>query len=496
MSTTTPTEYEPVIGLEVHAQLLTQSKMFSRCPTDYQGAEPNSRVDPVSLGLPGALPAINGLAVEHTIMTGLSLNCRINEHTKFDRKNYPYPDLVKGYQISQYDLPIASNGWLEVEAEEGGVRRAGVTRVHLEEDTGKLLHRSDESGSTYSLVDFNRSGVPLMEIVGDPDLRSPEEARRYLVKLRAILQYLGVSTGSMEEGSFRCDANVSLRPKGSTDLPPTKVEVKNMNSFRSVHRALVFEIDRQTKAMLSGERIVQETRGWNETRAVTVSQRSKEEAHDYRYLPEPDLPPMMLAPSWVQEIKAGLPELPDSRSRRFQDQYGLSIYDSEQITSSKTMADFFEESVRVSGAVDEQARAKGTANWMLGELSRLMNEAGVEIGDSQLRVSPSHLSELLDLIDAKTITGNIAKEVLEETFEGGRSPKAVVEEKGLTQISAADTMLPIVEEVLAGNEKAVADYRAGKDTAIKFLVGQVMKVTKGRANPGTVTEVLKERLGE
>ena len=495
MTTTAKTEYEPVIGLEVHAQLLTRSKMFSRCPTDYQTAPPNSRVDPVSMGLPGALPVINRTAVEYTVMTGIALHCVINEHTKFDRKNYPYPDLVKGFQISQYDEPIASNGWLEIEAEDGGVRRAGITRVHLEEDTAKLLHRAEPGGEGYSLVDLNRSGIPLMEIVGEPDLRSAEEARHYLVKLRAILQYLGVSTGSMEEGSFRCDANVSLRPKGTTELPPTKVEVKNMNSFRSVYQALLFEIERQTARMGAGERIVQETRGWNEARAATVSQRSKEQAHDYRYLPEPDLPPLALAPAWVEEIAARLPELPDARGRRFQDQYGLSDYDAAQLTSTKPMADFFEGVVKVNPSADEQPRAKAAANWVLGEVSRLLNEAGKEIGDEGLNLSPVHLAEVLDLIDAKTITGNVAKEVFEESFATGKAPGAIVKEKGLTQISAADDMLPIVDAAIAGNDKAVADYRAGKETAIKFLVGQVMKATKGRANPGVVTEMLRERLG-
>ena len=367
--------------------------------------------------------------------------------------------------------------------------------MHLEEDTAKLLHRTEAGGEGYSLVDLNRSGIALMEIVGEPDLRSAEEARRYLVKLRAILQYLGVSTGSMEEGSFRCDANVSLRPKGTTELPPTKVEVKNMNSFRSVYQALLFEIERQTAQMGAGERIVQETRGWNEARAVTLSQRSKEQAHDYRYFPEPDLPPLALAPAWVEKIAATLPELPDARGRRFQDQYGLSAYDAVQLTSTKPMADFFEAVVKVNPLADEQARAKAAANWTLGEVSRLLNEAGKEIGGEGLDLSPGHLAEVLDLIDAKTITGNVAKEVFEESFGTGKAPRAIVKEKGLTQISAADDMLPIIDEAIAGNDKAVADYRAGKETAIKFLVGQVMKATKGRANPGVVTEMLKERLG-
>ena len=493
---TTATAYEAVIGLEVHAQVLTQSKMFCGCAADYQSSAPNTRVCPICMGMPGVLPVINKAAVEATIMTGLAVHCTINEHTKFDRKNYPYPDLMKGYQISQYDTPIASNGWLEID-EDGAGRRIGITRVHLEEDTAKLLHRPDPTGESYSLVDVNRAGTPLMEIVGEPDIRSPEEARLYLVKLRSIVQYLGVSTGNMQEGSFRCDANVSIRPRGSTDLPPSKVEVKNMNSFRAVFRALEYEVERQQSVVEAGDRVVQETRGWSEARGVTVSQRSKEYAHDYRYFPEPDLPPLVLDHAWVEELRRCLPELPDARQARFQDQYGLTSYDARLLTATKTMADFFEATVRLAaGVADERSVAKSVANWTLGELSRLLNAAYVELDSPEIKVTPQHLAELLDLLEKKSITGTVAKDVFEESFQTGSSPAQIVQEQGLTQISQADEMAPIIEEVIAGNAQAVKDYLGGKETAVKFLVGQVMKATKGRANPDMVQELLKATLAE
>ncbi len=491
-TTLSATEYEAVIGLEVHSQVLTRSKMFCTCAADYQSAEPNTRVCPVCMGMPGVLPVINKAAVEATILTGLALHCSINEHPKFDRKNYPYPDLVKGYQISQYDLPIASGGWLDLEVD-GERRRAGITRVHLEEDTAKLLHRTSPSGEGYSLVDLNRSGTPLMEIVGEPDLRSADEAWHYLVKLRAIVQYLGVSTGRMEEGSFRCDANVSLRPRGSTELPKSKVEVKNMNSLRAVHRALLFEIERQQGLLDSGERVVQETRGWNDARAVTIGQRSKEQAHDYRYFPEPDLPPLVIGAEWTDELRRHMPELPDARRDRFEDQYGLSRYDARLLTNSKPMADFFEEAVKSNGS-DPLAKAKPVANWMLGEVSRLLNAGGVEIDSPSMKLRPVHLGEIVDLVESKTVNQTVAKELFEESFRTGASPAKLVREQGRTQISDAGEMTPIIEEAVEGNPQAVADYRAGKETAIKFLVGQVMKATKGRADPNLVAQLLQERL--
>ena len=494
MVTKSAVEYEPVIGLEVHAQLLTRSKMFCGCPSDYQSSPPNTHVCPICTGMPGVLPVINKAAVEAVIMTGLALNCTINEHTKFDRKNYPYPDLMKGYQISQYETPISSNGWLEVDLN-GERRRIGITRAHLEEDTAKLQHHSDASGEQYSLLDLNRAGTPLMEVVGEPDIRSAEEARLYMVKLRSILQYLGVSTGNMQEGSFRCDANVSVRPKGTTKLPSSKVEVKNMNSFRAVFRALEFEIERQSRMLAAGERIVQETRGWNEQRGVTVSQRSKEKAHDYRYFPEPDLPPMVLDPRWVDDIRRTLPELPEAKGLRLQDQYGLSAYDARQLTATKASADFFETAVKqAEGVVDPSSRAKGVANWMLGELSRLLNAADLELESPENKVKPGHIAEMVALLEKKTINQTVAKEVFEQTFKTGKGPGQLVQEQGKTQINAADEMTPLVREAIANNPQAVADYRKGKETAVKFLVGHVMKATKGRANPNVVQELLKVEL--
>jgi aspartyl-tRNA(Asn)/glutamyl-tRNA(Gln) amidotransferase subunit B len=481
---------EPVIGLEVHAQLLTRSKMFCGCSRDYSGAEPNTFLCPVCLGMPGTLPVINRKAVEYVVMTGLALNCSINEHTKFDRKNYHYPDLMKGYQISQFDLPIAYKGWLELP--DG--KRAGITRVHLEEDTARLLHRTDPaSGEGYSLMDVNRSGTPLMEIVGEPDLKSPEEARQYLIKLRAIVQYLGVSTASMEEGSFRCDANISMAIDGR--MQPSKVEVKNMNSFRSVYNALVYEIERQTKVLESGGRVEQETRGWVEARGVTVSQRSKEHAHDYRYFPEPDLPPLVLDREFVEEVRSRLPELPDQRRARFQEAYGLAVYDATQLTVSKPTADFFEEAVRASNLLDGKltARAKATANWTITELARLLNTQNKDIADSP--VTPTALSGMLDMLDSGAISTKIAKDVFEEMYRTGKDARQVVREKGFAQISDDDQIRTIVDQVVVANPQAVADFKKGKENAVKFLVGQVMKASKGQANPKKANLLVTERLG-
>ena len=400
---------------------------------------------------------------------------------------------MKGYQISQYETPIASKGWLEVDLD-GQTRRIGITRVHLEEDTAKLLHRS-EGGESYSLVDVNRAGSPLMEIVGEPDIRSAEEARLYMTKLRSILQYLGVSTGNMQEGSFRCDANVSIRPKGSTKLPPHKVEVKNMNSFRAVFRALEFEVERQAKQLDSGQRVAQETRGWNEAKGVTVSQRSKEYAHDYRYFPEPDLPPMVINRQWIGDLARRLPELPDAKRKRLEDQYGLTAYDARLLTSTKAQADFFEAAVKLArGVADERARAKAVANWMLGELTRLLNASDMELDSPQVKMKPEHLAELVELLENKTINQTVAKEAFEESFKTGKGPARIVKEQGKTQISHADEMTPMIEQAIAGNPQAVKDYLGGKETAVKFLVGQVMKASRGRANPSVVQDLLKERL--
>jgi|FaiFalDrversion3_1042247.scaffolds.fasta_scaffold02487_2 aspartyl-tRNA(Asn)/glutamyl-tRNA(Gln) amidotransferase subunit B len=487
-------EWEAVIGLEVHAQLLTRSKMFCPCPADYQGAEPNTRVCPVCLGMPGVLPVINRRAVEFAIMTGLALHCAIAPQTRFDRKNYPYPDLMKGYQISQYAEPLAYDGWLEVEVN-GQRRRVGITRVHLEEDVAKLHHVHQPTGEAYSLVDVNRSGVPLLEIVSRPDLRSPEEARLYLMRLRTILQYLGVCSGDMEKGTFRCDANVSIRPKGSSALFP-KVEVKNMNSFKAVQRALEYEIRRQIRVVEQGGEVAQETRGWVEEQGVTVSQRTKEFAHDYRYFPEPDLPPLLISPEWVEEIRRRLPELPDARRERFEREYGLPRYDASLLTASKEMADYLEACVRLRPLSGEALHrtAKAVSNWLLGEFSRLLNLHNLEL--SQAKVPPAHLLALQDLVDQGTLSVTMAKAVFEEMFATGRHPLEIVQERGMAQISAAEEVLPAVEEALRGSPQAVQDYLKGKETALRYLIGQVMKITKGRANPVVVHTLLKGRLEE
>ncbi|MEX0801516.1 MAG: Asp-tRNA(Asn)/Glu-tRNA(Gln) amidotransferase subunit GatB [Dehalococcoidia bacterium] len=491
---TTAVQYETVIGLEVHVQLLTRSKMFCSCAvtTSYADTEPNTLVCPVCLGMPGTLPVINRRGVEMAIMTGLALNCEIPAEAKFDRKNYPYPDLMKGYQISQYDQPLAVSGWLEIEVD--GVRKdVGITRVHLEEDVAKLVHVRNAAGEAYSLVDVNRSGLPLMEIVSEPDMRSADEARAYLVKLRQILRYLDVSAANLEEGNFRCDANISLRPFGAEELGG-KVEVKNINSFRFVHHALQFEVERQRQVLESGGTIPQETRGWVDDRAVTVSQRSKEYADDYRYFPEPDLPRIVVDREWLDDIRAEMPELPDAKRTRFHADYGLSEYDATIIAESRARADFFEATVAITPAADRATRAKAVANWMIGDFAALLHAGGVDI--SEAKVTPEALSQLIDLQEDGTISGKTAKDVFAQVFETGRSPKEIVDEAGLQQISGSGELEAAVERVLAANEKATEDYRGGKEEALKFLVGQVMRETRGRANPGIVNELLMEKLGK
>ena len=466
--------------------------MFCSCRADYQTAAPNSLVCPICLGMPGVLPVINKRAVEYTLMTGLALNCCISPFTKFDRKNYPYPDLMKGYQISQYDTPITSDGYLDI-GENGRTTRVGITRVHLEEDVAKLRHVRDSASEPHSLVDVNRSGVPLMEIVSEPDMRSAEEARLYLTTVHTILQYLGVTTGNMQDGSFRCDANVSIRPAGAVEYM-AKVEVKNMNSFRAVFNALKYEVDRQTRIVEDGGKVLQETRGWVEERNVTVSQRSKEYAHDYRYFPEPDLPPLVIDHTWVQEIRARLPELPPHRRARLMSQYGLPYYDANLLTASRATADYFEsclELVRL-GPDLLGSRAKSISNWILVELGRLLNLSGTEIGAA--RTTPAHMVELVELIDSGTLSTTLAKMVLEECFESGRAPKDNVKERGHVQISDSSVVQSAVEEAIDSNPQAVSDYLNGKETAAKFLVGQVMKVTRGKAKPTLVNELVKEKL--
>ena len=486
------TGIETVIGLEVHVQLKTDSKMFCRCPGDYASDEPNTRVCPVCLGMPGALPVINQRAVEWTVKTALALGLDIPEESKFDRKNYPYPDLMKGYQISQYDLPLSVNGHLNIEVD-GERRHIRILRIHLEEDTARLRHRVDEAGEKYSLVDVNRSGLPLMEIVSEPDMRSPAEARAYLVALRQILRYLDVSTANMEEGSFRCDANISLRPKGSETLG-AKVEIKNMNSFRSVYKALQFEAERQSIALRKGESIVQETRGWVEDEEVTVSQRSKEHAHDYRYFPEPDLPPLRIDPAWVEEMRSSLPELPEAKRERFAREYGLGDFDVEQLTEEQIKADYYEQALAALDGEASQEQAKAIANWMNGELARLMNHAGESM--QAVKIRPEHLAELVSLIEAGTISNKLAKSTIESMYETGKPPRQIVEESGQTQISGAEALRAVVAKVLAEQPQAVADYRAGKEESLKYLVGQVMKTTRGRANPQEATRHLQTALAD
>ena len=473
-------DYETIIGLEVHSQLNTKSKMFCSCLAAYQDMGPNTVICPVCVGMPGTLPIPNVSAVKHVIRTGLALHCEIARESKFDRKNYPYPDLMKGYQISQFDKPIASNGILLLEGETA-VKKIRINRVHLEEDVAKLMHRSDNN-EAYSLLDINRSGVPLMEIVSEPDLRSADQAREYLVNLRSILRYLKVSTANMEEGSFRCDANISIRPLGAKELGP-KVEVKNMNSFRAVHRALTFEEDRQIKAVNNGERIVQETRGWSDQDGETFSQRSKEQAHDYRYFPEPDIPPFEIDEAEVSALKNSLPELPYARRARFEVSYGLSKNDAIQLTLSREMADYFEAVVAVKSVHDEtlNIHAKNVSNWLLGEMTRLLNERGQDI--SEVKISPTNLIQLQGLVNAKTLSSTMAKEVFEQMFNTGMSPSQIVKKSGMQQISDEGELQGIVKEAIKANTKAVDDFLGGKETAVRFLVGQTMKLARGKANP-------------
>jgi aspartyl-tRNA(Asn)/glutamyl-tRNA(Gln) amidotransferase subunit B len=448
------------------------------------------------MGLPGTLPVINKSAVEAVIKTGLALHSYITEHTKFDRKNYPYPDLMKGYQISQFDLPVCVGGYIELDID-GEIRRATITRVHLEEDVAKLFHRTDAAtGEGYSLVDVNRAGMPLMELVGEPDLRSAEEARQFLTKYRAILQYIGVSTANMEEGSFRCDANVSIRPKGSKELMG-KVEVKNMNSFRAVQRAIEYEIERQNKLVLDGGRVAQETRGWVEDRGVTISMRSKEFAHDYRFFPEPDLPTLTISRAWVEGLAERLPELPEVKKQRYIDTYGLSGYDAEQLTVAPTMARYYENTLqewaaRQGGVTASNGTAKAAANWTITELGRLLNASGGSIEESPL--IPAFMVDLLELLEKGTVGTAQAKIAIEQSFSSGKSPRVIVEEMGLAQISDTSALGSVAAEAIEANPQAVQDYISGKESSVKFLVGQVMKATQGKANPSLVAEAIQEQL--
>ena len=492
MITMAATEYEVVIGLEVHSQLLTESKMFCACSAAYQDAPPNTTVCAVCMGMPGALPVINRKAVDYVIRTGLALDCQISGFTKFDRKNYPYPDLMKGYQISQYDQPVAYGGHLAIETEDGA-RRIGVTRVHLEEDVAKLFHRTDGFGENYSLLDINRAGVPLMEIVSEPDMRSPDEARLYLTQLQSILRYIGVSSANMEEGNFRCDANISVRPKGSLKLGE-KVEIKNMNSFRAIHRALQYEAERQARAVKEGEPIVQETRGWDENAGSTFTQRTKEYAHDYRYFPEPDLPPLLIGDDWVRSARQALPELPAVRKQRFMTQYALPEYDANLLTVSRASADYFEAILDAKQASNEASEqfSKQVSNWILVELGRLLNETGGDI--DSVNITPQAFVDLLDMVAAGDLSVSMAKTVFEQMFSAGKPPAQIVEEQGLAQISDADALGIAVADAIAANPDPVSEYLNGKEQIIRFLVGQVMKITKGNANPQLAMQLLKERM--
>jgi aspartyl-tRNA(Asn)/glutamyl-tRNA(Gln) amidotransferase subunit B len=478
---------EIVIGLEIHVQLRTASKMFCACPTTF-GAPPNTQVCPVCLGLPGSLPVLNGRAVDLGLRTAVALDCHVHERSRFHRKNYYYPDLPKNYQITQYEYkihpPLATNGALEIPNAGSSPRRIGIRRVHLEEDTARLVHPERATGSPYSLIDFNRAGVPLMEVVTEPDLRSPAEARAFLSRLRAVLQAIEVSSGRMEEGSLRCDANVSLRPPGGA--LGTRTEVKNMNSLRSVERALAYEADRQRSRLARGEAIVQETRHWDERRAVTFASRTKEEAQDYRYFPEPDLVPIVVPAAAAAQLRASLPELPEARRRRYVEAYGLSPHDAGLVTSSQAMAAFFEEAVR------RHPQARTVANWLVGDVAGYLNAQGRELEDTPL--TPAHLAGLLDLVQAGTISGRTAKELLPEMLRTGAMPHDLVASGGLGQISDAAELAAVIDSVLAAHPGPAAEYRRGKVAALTFLVGQIMRETRGRANPELANRLLRERL--
>lgn len=472
-------QYEPVIGLEIHAQLTTHSKMFCGCSTQFE-QEPNTSACPVCLGLPGVLPVINKKAIEYGILTALALNCRIAPQSIFARKNYFYPDLPKGYQVSQFEQPLAQGGFVQIEID-GESHRVGINRVHLEEDAGKLLHQ--DGGD--SRVDFNRTGIPLMEIVSEPDIYSAAAAKAFMVKLRDIMAYIGVCDCNMEEGSLRCDANVSVRRVGDTALG-VKAEVKNMNSFRFLQRALEYEIERQVAELESGGRVVQETRLWDEARGITISMRSKEEAHDYRYFPEPDLLPVVVDEEWVKRSKSNLPELSDEKKARFIKQYQLPAYDAGVLTTTRELADYFEACARL------HPEPKQVSNWVMGDLLRELKNEGTDIKNCP--VSPEALAQMLKLINQEVISGKIAKQVFEEMYRTGETPLDIVKAKGLEQITDQTQILDIIDQVIKENPDSVTAYRGGKTKTIGFLIGQVMKKSRGKANPQLVNKLLADRL--
>jgi aspartyl-tRNA(Asn)/glutamyl-tRNA(Gln) amidotransferase subunit B len=472
-------KYEMIVGLETHVELLTKTKIFCGCTTEF-GGKPNTHVCPVCLGLPGSLPRLNKKVVEYGIKAGLALNCSINNVCRMDRKNYFYPDCPKDYQITQDEIPLCRDGYIEVEPEDGAIKKIGIERIHIEEDAGKLLHT--KAGT---LVDFNRAGVPLIEIVTKPDMRSCEEVTQYLTKLKSILSSIEVSDCKMEEGSLRCDANISIRPEGSTEYG-VRTEIKNINSFKAVEKALIYEYKRHIEAEEKGETIHQETRRWDEANGVTQPMRSKEQANDYRYFPEGDLVTLNISDDWIQEIKNTIPELPHEKALRFVNDYGIPKYDAGVLTLSMAMADFFEETAKLS------KDAKAASNWLMGDISRLMNEKLIEVKD--LKFTPNMLAELINLINKGTISNNIGKKVLEEMFETGKDAKAIVEEKELIQNSDEGAILEIVKKVIADNPQSVEDFKNGKKRALGFVVGLVMKETKGKANPKIVNKLVGEEL--
>ncbi len=479
-------KYEAVIGLEVHTELRTATKIFCSCKTSF-GADPNTNVCPVCLGLPGVLPVLNRHVLEFAVRTGLALNCEIARYSKFDRKNYYYPDLPKNFQTSQYDLPICGPGYLDVEVD-GKTSRIRITRAHMEEDAGKLVHHGTSiTDSDYSLVDYNRTGTPLLEIVSEPDMRTAKEAVAYMEKLRAILQYCEVSDCKMEEGSLRCDANISVRPVGQKELG-TKTEIKNINSFRGVERAIEYEARRQVEVLEEGGKVVQETRTWDEKEGVTKSMRKKEEANDYRYFPEPDLVPFTVSEEYIENIRKTLPELPDARKTRYMESYGLDAYNADYLTNDKDRADYFE-AVVAAGADPKEA-----ANWLMGDFAKQMAQSDVDM--KSVPVTAAQMAELLKLIAAGTISGKIAKQVFPEMWETGKQAAAIVEEKGLVQISDTGALEELAAKVIAANPQSVEDFKAGKKKAVGFLMGQIMKETKGQANPQVVNGILTKKLSE
>ena len=474
-------EFENVIGLEVHAQLKTKSKIFCGCSTRF-GAPPNTHICPVCLGMPGVLPVLNKKVVEYTMKMALATNCRIASESRFARKNYFYPDLPKGYQISQYELPIAQKGYIDIETEGTGKKRIGITRIHMEEDAGKLTHNSLKP---ISFVDYNRTGVPLMEIVSEPDIRFPEEAGAYLRNLRTILRYLDICDGNMEEGSFRCDANISIRPRGS-EVFGTRTEIKNLNSFKHVEKALEYEIIRQKEIIADGDQVIQETRLWDPDKSITNSMRGKEEAHDYRYFPDPDLLPLVISNSWIEDIQKTLPELPTAKKERFTEEYKLPLIDAEVLVSSRELADYFE------NCVSKFNNPKQVCNWVIGPLLGLLNIENKTIEESP--VDPEQLAGLLELIEQGVISGKIGKTVFDEMAHTGKSAKNIIEQKGLVQVSDVSAIEGIVAEILSEARPQVEQYKSGKTKVFGFFVGQVMKKTRGKANPQVVNDVLKKAL--